>query len=111
MASKEFDINDLVEKILADPALDDLLMDVAEDFVDVVKATWPKSIGNETTKWSVKDEVFEIVPTDSSGRRPWVHVHVNHPYAVAHQARTGAFTKAAESLGYEFRGEGENTSQ
>lgn len=101
---KEFEVDDLVKMINSDPELHGYLQQIAEDYVDVVKQTWPDSIGNETTKQTNKSEVFEVVPSDRSGDRPWVHVHVNHPYAVAHQARTGAFTKAAGVLGLEFNG-------
>lgn len=105
MASdKPFSVDQLVQAIMADPKLSQALEEIAEDYVDVVKQTWPDSIGNETTPQTNKSEVFEVVPSDRSGDRPWVHVHVNHPYAVAHQARTGAFTKAAGVLGLEFNG-------
>lgn len=104
---KEFSVDDLVKQIMADPKLHEQLEQVGHDYVGVVRATWPASIGNRTTAQTRKPEVFEVVPSDLSGNRPYVHVHVNHPYALAHQARTGAFTKAAASLGLEMnRGDG-----
>jgi len=107
MASgKEFSVDQLVQAIMSDPKLAQALEEIGHDYVDVVRQTWPKSIGNETTKKTRKSEVFEVVPSNRSGERPYVHVHVNHPYAVAHQARTGAFTKAAGVLGLEFNGGG-----
>lgn len=104
VSGKEFSVDQLVQAIMADPKLSNYLEEIAEDYVEVVKQTWPKSIGNETTRQTRKSEVFEVVPSDRSGDRPYVHVHVNHPYAVAHQARTGVFTKAAGVLGLEFNG-------
>lgn len=105
MASdKPFSVDQLVQAIMADPKLSQALEEIGHDYVDVVKQTWPDSIGNETTRKTNKSEVFEVVPSNKSGDRPYVHVHVNHPYAVAHQARTGAFTKAAGVLGLEFNG-------
>lgn len=101
---KQFEVDDLVQAIIADPKLPQALEEIGHDYVDVVKQTWPSSIGNETTRQTRKPEVFEVVPSDRSGKRPWVYVHVNHPYAVAHQARTGAFTKSAGVLGLEFNG-------
>src|SRR5699024_1079185 len=107
MASdKPFTVDQLVQAIMADPKLPQALEEIGHDYVDVIKQTWPKSIGNETTKKTRKSEVFEVVPSNKSGDRPWVHVHVNHPYAVAHQARTGAFTKGAGVLGLEFNNGG-----
>lgn len=103
MASKDFSIDDVVQAILADPKLGEALVEVGEDYIKLVQETWPDSIGDKTTPQINKDEVFELVKPDDSGDRPWVHVHVNHPYAVAHQARTGAFTKAAEAMGLEIR--------
>lgn len=103
---KEFSVDDLVQQVMADPKLHEQLEQVAEDYVDVVKRTWPKSIGNKTDKWTRAPNVFEIVESDRSGNRPYVHVHVNHAYALAHQARTGAFTKAASSLGLEMNSGG-----
>lgn len=99
---KEFSIDDLVKQINSDPKLHGHLGQIAEEYVAVVRQTWPDSIGDKTTKQTRTPEVFEIVPSDQSGNRPYVHVHVNHPYAVAHQARTGAFTKSAGVLGLEF---------
>lgn len=105
MASdKPFSVDQLVQMIIADPKLSKHLEEIAEDYVEVVKQTWPDSIGDKTTAQINKTKVFELVKPDDSGDRPWVHVHVNHPYAVAHQARTGAFTKSAGVLGLEFNG-------
>lgn len=105
MASRNrdtFNVDALVQQIMDDPELHDHLKKIGDDYVDVVKATWPKSIGDNPTPQSRAERVFEVIPTDRSGNRPYVHVHVNHPYAVAHQARTGAFTKAAAALGLEL---------
>lgn len=99
---KPLSTDDVVQAIMDDPKLSQALEDIAQDYVDVVKTTWPDSIGNETDAWTEADKVFEIVESDRSGNRPWWHVHVNHAYALAHQARTGAFTKAAEALGLEI---------
>lgn len=97
-----FSVDALVKEILKDPKLGEAIEEVGEKYLDYVKATWPKSAA-ATTPTTRTSEVFELVKTDRSGKRPWVHVHVNHPYAVAHQARTGAFTKAAAHLGLEIR--------
>lgn len=93
----------LVAKISADPKLHDALLDVANKFEGVVRQTWPTSIGDAPTRQTRKATVFEVVPSNLKGARPWVHFNVNHPYALAHQARTGAFTKAAASLGLTLR--------
>lgn len=98
-----FSIDALVAKIKEDPKLHDALLGVARDLENVVRQTWPTSIGDEPTRQTRKATVFEVVPSNLKGARPWVRFNVNHPYALAHQARTGAFTKAAASLGLTLR--------
>lgn len=110
MASQDdestFNLDALVAQINADPKLHAALLDVAREYGAVVRQTWPKSIGDQTTRQTRKQSVFEIVPSHLRGKRPWVHFNVNHPWALAHQARTGAFTKAAASLGLKVISDG-----
>lgn len=78
----------------------------AEQIRDMVMATWPKSIGNDAAadtekfKHILYHQVFVIMQHQWLDKRPVFYLLINHPYAVAHQARTGAITKSISASGY-----------
>lgn len=93
------DLEALVKQIMQDPALAQKVNKRAEDYRSDVLATWPtedktvKDSGDFSHKKPGK--AFVVVNTTAKDGRPVSIVEVRHPHAVAHQARTGAFTKAA----------------
>lgn len=95
----ELDFGALVEQIVNDPKLEQVVNKRAEEYLSDVKATWPTSDKTvpDTANFSHEQsgEVFNITLTESEDGRPVAIFEARHPYAAAHQARTGAFTKAA----------------
>lgn len=94
------------EKLANSPQVVEKLDEVAADFVRLLQAGWPDSIGDQTAKDTEKfqheehDRVFVVVKTKRRDGRPVRVVLINHPYAVAHQAKTGFVTQAAAAVGY-----------
>lgn len=95
-------VDGVVKEMMRAPVVQKELARVARDYEAAVRRLWAGH-APDTNPWHYSGDVFEIVPSNNSGRRPWFHVHVNHPAAVAMQAKYGIFTKAAEAVGYPMR--------
>lgn len=101
------------EKLYPDPAFQAAMREAAEKTMEYMKIGWPQSIGDELTEDSKNfshtgdhSKVFELHELVGEDGRPIWLISVNHPYAAAHQARTGAFTKAIKAAGYNINAPG-----
>lgn len=101
----QFHAGDLFKGLIKDENLPRVVEGAAGDVQKIIRATWPKSIGDEPAKPTEKfateaPKVFTLTNAKFEDGRPVTFININHPYAVAHQAKTGAVTKAAKAAGY-----------
>ena len=68
--------------------------EAAQRVEKLMRASWPGDRGD-------KDDIFQINSHIGADGRPVDVILVKHPTALAHQARTGAFSKAIAASGYE----------
>lgn len=101
------------EQLYQDPAFRAAMREAAEKAMEYMKIGWPSSIGDELTDDSENfshtghhEKVFEIHELEGEDGRPICLMSVNHPYAVAHQAKTGAFTQAIKAAGFNINAPG-----
>lgn len=94
-------IPELAAQMMKDPKLAAQIRQRAEEYASDVKATWPTDDRTvpDSGDFSHKSpgDAFVVIHTEGADGRPVSIVEARHPYAAAHQARTGAFTKAAGS--------------
>lgn len=105
--------DEFFDKLYQDPAFRAAMREAAEETMRYMKIGWPSSIGDELAEDSENfshtgdhSKVFELHELVGEDGRPIWLISVNHPYAVAHQARTGAFTKAIKAAGYNINAPG-----
>lgn len=83
--------------LLSDPALRAAVQSAAESIVRKMQAAWPE--GAKDPPMSGVTEVFEVRDYEMADGRPSAWILVNHPYAAAHEAKTGFITKSISASG------------
>lgn len=95
------------EKLLAQPEVAEQAQAAAEKTSKIVQAAWPsdkKELTPDTAgfKHGSQSEVFNVeVGAGRNGRQRAVLL-INHPYAVAFEARLGAITNAIHAAGFQL---------
>ncbi|QRP60591.1 hypothetical protein [Corynebacterium minutissimum] len=95
------------EKLLAQPEVVEQAQAAAEKTSQIVRAAWPsdkKELTPDTPgfKHGSQSEVFNVeVGAGRNGRQRAVLL-INHPYAVAFEARLGAITNAIHAAGFQM---------
>lgn len=95
------------EKLLAQPEVAQQAQRAAEKTSQIVQAAWPsdkKELTPDTAgfKHGSQSEVFNVeVGAGRNGRQRAVFL-INHPYAVAFEARLGAITNAIHAAGFQL---------
>lgn len=99
------------EKLLAQPEVAEQAQAAAEKTSKIVQAAWPsdkKELTPDTAgfKHGSQSEVFNVeVGAGRNGRQRAVLL-INHPYAVAFEARLGAITNAIHAAGFQLNQQG-----
>lgn len=83
--------------LLRDPALRAAVESAAESVVNKMRAAWPQGANGPTMEGV--SEVFEVRGHEMADGRPSAWILVAHPYAVAHEAKTGFITKSIAASG------------
>lgn len=88
---------DAFKALMQDPAIKATVQAAAESIVTKMQAAWPA--GAEEPTMGGVSEVFEVRDYEMADGRPSAWILVNHPYAAAHEAKTGFITKSISASG------------
>ncbi|MGN6018236.1 hypothetical protein [Corynebacterium striatum] len=95
------------EKLLAQPEVAEQAQAAAEKTSQIVQAAWPsdkKELTPDTAgfKHGSQSEVFNVEAGAGHNGRQRAVLLINHPYAVAFEARLGAITNAIHTAGFQL---------
>lgn len=95
------------EKLLAQPEVAEQAQAAAEKTSQIVQAAWPsdkKELTPDTAgfKHGSQSEMFNVEVGAGRNGRPRAVFLINHPYAVAFEARLGAITNAIHAAGFQL---------
>lgn len=85
-----------VEAIFAHPEVRAATARMADQVMENMKAVWPEHL---TLTKDIVDDVFTRTSDTMADGRPAEWVLINHPDAMAREARTGFITKAIAAAG------------
>lgn len=98
---------DAYDKLLAQPEVAAQAQAAAEEVSELVQAAWPadkRELTPDTPGFThgSQTEVFNVEVGAGRNGRPRAVLLINHPYAVAFEARLGAITNAIHAAGLQL---------